>query len=97
MNLIYLTLYKDPTIDVVKPDLAGTVKILNPAKNATVPLCYFRNGLKYNLKYKDYKNSVSRDLNPKNQWDKTSWLGFIYIMQFTASYYVPQDRKYLTS
>ena len=64
---------------------------MNPAKNATVPLCYFRNGLKYNLHYKDYKNNLSSDLNPKNQWDKTSRLGFIYIMQFTSSYYVPQE------
>ena len=66
MNKIYLTLLKDPTIDVVKPDLAGTVKILNPAKNATVPLCYFRNGLKYTIDYKHYKKNNSRDLNPKS-------------------------------
>lgn len=82
---------------MVKPDLAGTVKILNPAKNATVPLCYFRNGLKYNLNCKDYQPDVSRDLNPKNQWDKTSRLGFIYIVQFTSSYHVSQDRKHISS
>lgn len=31
----------DPTIDVAQPQVTGTIKILKPSQNATVPLCYF--------------------------------------------------------